>query len=83
MHRHCGAWRAAATVYYFSPADAFRIFTADESICIVAGTPTRCIMEGRPSSMSGYSTSSQRKPRGRVHYFVNEANEPMAMVWVC
>jgi quercetin dioxygenase-like cupin family protein len=51
----------------------------DESICIVAGTAT-CIVEGRRYSMSGYSTALE--PRGRVHYFVNETNEPMAMVWV-
>jgi oxalate decarboxylase/phosphoglucose isomerase-like protein (cupin superfamily) len=30
--------------------------------------------------MTGYSTALE--PRGRVHYFVNETNEPMAMVWV-
>jgi quercetin dioxygenase-like cupin family protein len=51
----------------------------DESICIVGGTAT-CIVEGRRYSMSGYSTALE--PRGRVHYFVNETNEPMAMVWV-
>jgi quercetin dioxygenase-like cupin family protein len=51
----------------------------DESICIVDGTAT-CIVEGRRYSMTGYSTALE--PRGRVHYFVNETNEPMAMVWV-
>ncbi len=51
----------------------------DESICIVGGTAT-CIVEGRRYSMSGYSTALE--PRGRVHYFVNETNEPMEMVWV-
>jgi 2-keto-3-deoxy-L-rhamnonate aldolase RhmA/quercetin dioxygenase-like cupin family protein len=51
----------------------------DESICIVGGTAT-CVVEGRRYSMSGYSTALE--PRGRVHYFVNETNEPMAMVWV-
>ena len=51
----------------------------DESICIVGGTAT-CIVEGRRYTMSGYSTALE--PRGRVHYFVNETNEPMAMVWV-
>jgi 2-keto-3-deoxy-L-rhamnonate aldolase RhmA/quercetin dioxygenase-like cupin family protein len=51
----------------------------DESICIVDGTAT-CVVEGRRYSMSGYSTALE--PRGRVHYFVNETNEPMAMVWV-
>jgi 2-keto-3-deoxy-L-rhamnonate aldolase RhmA/quercetin dioxygenase-like cupin family protein len=51
----------------------------DESICIVGGTAT-CIVEGRRYSMSDYSTALE--PRGRVHYFVNETNEPMEMVWV-
>jgi 2-keto-3-deoxy-L-rhamnonate aldolase RhmA/quercetin dioxygenase-like cupin family protein len=51
----------------------------DESICIVNGTAT-CVVEGRRYTMSGYSTALE--PRGRVHYFVNETNEPMAMVWV-
>jgi quercetin dioxygenase-like cupin family protein len=51
----------------------------DESICIVGGTAT-CIVEGRRYSMSGYSTALE--PRGRVHYFVNETNETMAMIWV-
>jgi 2-keto-3-deoxy-L-rhamnonate aldolase RhmA/quercetin dioxygenase-like cupin family protein len=51
----------------------------DESICIVSGTAT-CVVEGRRYTMSGYSTALQ--PRGRVHYFVNETNQPMEMVWV-
>ena len=55
------------------------IHNFDESICIVAGTAT-CVVEGRRYSMSGYSTALE--PRGRVHYFINETNEPMEMVWV-
>jgi 2-keto-3-deoxy-L-rhamnonate aldolase RhmA/quercetin dioxygenase-like cupin family protein len=51
----------------------------DESICIVDGTAT-CIVEGRRYSMSGYSTALE--PRGRVHYFINETDQPMAMIWV-
>src|SRR6476620_2531481 len=51
----------------------------DESICIVGGTAT-CVVEGRRYSMSSYSTALE--PRGRVHYFVNETSEPMAMIWV-
>ncbi len=51
----------------------------DESICIVAGTAT-CVVEGRRYSMSGYSTALQ--PRGRVHYFINDSDQPMAMIWV-
>ncbi len=51
----------------------------DESICIVGGTAT-CIVEGRRYTMSGYSTALE--PRGRVHYFVNETEGPMEMIWV-
>ena len=51
----------------------------DESICIVEGTAT-CVVEGRRYAMSGYSTALQ--PRGRVHYFINETDQPMAMIWV-
>jgi 2-dehydro-3-deoxyglucarate aldolase/4-hydroxy-2-oxoheptanedioate aldolase len=51
----------------------------DESICIVDGTAT-CVVEGRLYSMQDYSTALQ--PRGRVHYFVNDTREPMAMIWV-
>jgi 2-keto-3-deoxy-L-rhamnonate aldolase RhmA/quercetin dioxygenase-like cupin family protein len=51
----------------------------DESICIVQGDAT-CVVEGRKYSMSGYSTALQ--PRGRVHYFINESDGPMAMIWV-
>jgi 2-keto-3-deoxy-L-rhamnonate aldolase RhmA/quercetin dioxygenase-like cupin family protein len=51
----------------------------DESICIVGGAAT-CVVEGRRYSMSGYSTALE--PRGRVHYFANETNEPMEMLWV-
>jgi len=51
----------------------------DESICIIEGTAT-CIVEGRRYEMSGCSTALQ--PRGRVHYFINESDAPMAMIWV-
>jgi len=51
----------------------------DESICIVDGTAT-CIVEGRKRSMSDCDTALQ--PRGRVHYFVNESQKSMAMIWV-
>jgi quercetin dioxygenase-like cupin family protein len=51
----------------------------DESICIVEGSAT-CVVEGRRYSMTGYSTALE--PRGRVHYFINEMDEPMAMIWV-
>ena len=51
----------------------------DESICIVEGLAT-CVVEGRRYRMSDRSTALQ--PRGRVHYFINEEADPMAMVWV-
>jgi 2-keto-3-deoxy-L-rhamnonate aldolase RhmA/quercetin dioxygenase-like cupin family protein len=51
----------------------------DESICIIEGTAT-CVVEGRRYSMTDCATALQ--PRGRVHYFINETKEPMAMVWV-
>ncbi len=51
----------------------------DESICIIEGVAT-CIVEGRRYQMSNLETAMQ--PRGRVHYFINESNNPMAMIWV-
>lgn len=51
----------------------------DESICIVEGI-AKCVVEGRDYTMSGCSTALQ--PRGRVHYFMNDSQKPMAMVWV-
>lgn len=51
----------------------------DESICILSGEAT-CIVEGRRYTMSGGATALQ--PRGRVHYFINESNGPMEMLWV-
>jgi quercetin dioxygenase-like cupin family protein len=51
----------------------------DESICIIQGNAT-CVVEGRRYRMSDNSTALQ--PRGRVHYFITETQEPMAMLWV-
>ncbi len=51
----------------------------DESICIIEGEAT-CFVEGRRYIMSDLSTAIQ--PRGRVHYFINNSQEPMAMIWV-
>jgi quercetin dioxygenase-like cupin family protein len=51
----------------------------DESICIVEGSAT-CIVEGRRYTMSDRATALQ--PRGRIHYFINETHQPMAMLWV-
>ncbi len=51
----------------------------DESISIIEGRAT-CIVEGRRHAMTAGETALE--PRGRVHYFVNESNGPMAMIWV-
>lgn len=51
----------------------------DESICILSGEAT-CVVEGRRYSMGHCATALQ--PRGRVHYFINESNGPMEMIWV-
>jgi 2-keto-3-deoxy-L-rhamnonate aldolase RhmA/quercetin dioxygenase-like cupin family protein len=51
----------------------------DESICIISGRAT-CVVEGRRYAMSGCATALQ--PRGRVHYFINESDGPMEMLWV-
>jgi mannose-6-phosphate isomerase-like protein (cupin superfamily) len=51
----------------------------DESITIIAGTAT-CVVEGRRYSLSDNATALV--PRGRCHYFMNEGNVPMAMIWV-
>lgn len=51
----------------------------DESITIIEGLAT-CNVEGRIHQMSGLSTALQ--PRGRIHYFINDTKDPMAMIWV-
>ncbi len=51
----------------------------DESICIIDGTAT-CVVEGRRYSLSAGATALV--PRGRVHYFIDETDAPMAMIWV-
>lgn len=51
----------------------------DESICIISGQAT-CVVEGRRYTMQDCATALQ--PRGRVHYFINDSNGPMEMLWV-
>ena len=51
----------------------------DESICIIEGTAI-CVVEGRHYQLGNCSTALV--PRGRVHYFINESEKPMAMIWV-
>ncbi|APW58930.1 cupin domain-containing protein [Paludisphaera borealis] len=50
----------------------------DESISIIDGDAL-CIVEGRRHPMRD---ATALQPRGRVHYFINESDEPMAMIWV-
>lgn len=51
----------------------------DESICIINGAAT-CLVEGRTYGMSDCATAMV--PRGRVHYFINQSNAAMEMIWV-
>lgn len=51
----------------------------DESICIIRGQAT-CLVEGKRHYLSDCATALV--PRGRVHYFINEREDPMAMLWV-
>ncbi len=51
----------------------------DESICIIDGAAS-CLVEGRPYSLANCTTAMI--PRGRVHYFVNESEATMDMIWV-
>ncbi len=51
----------------------------DESICIIQGQAS-CIVEGRKHTLSRCATALQ--PRGRIHYFINQTQEPMGMIWV-
>ena len=51
----------------------------DESICIIEGEAA-CVVEGRQYALSGCATAIV--PRGRVHYFINKTDRPMAMIWV-
>jgi quercetin dioxygenase-like cupin family protein len=65
----------------FSPGGRLpaHIHDFDESICIIDG-PATCVVEGRRYTMNSCATALQ--PRGRVHYFTNESQQPMTMIWV-
>lgn len=65
----------------FSPGGRLpaHVHDFDESICIISGEAT-CIVEGRRYKMSDGATALQ--PRGRVHYFINETQSTMEMLWV-
>ena len=51
----------------------------DESIYIIEGEAT-CFVEGRLYHMSNGDTAMQ--PRGRIHYFINNSDTTMSMIWV-
>jgi quercetin dioxygenase-like cupin family protein len=51
----------------------------DESITIVEGGAT-CLVAGRRYALSGCDTALV--PQGQPHRFINETDEPMAMIWV-
>lgn len=51
----------------------------DESISIIDGEAV-CIVEGRRYTLSDNATAMV--PRGRVHYFINDSDSPMSMLWV-
>jgi len=51
----------------------------DESICIIQGNAI-CHVEGQRYSLDDCATAMV--PRGRVHYFVNESQTTMDMIWV-
>jgi 2-dehydro-3-deoxyglucarate aldolase/4-hydroxy-2-oxoheptanedioate aldolase len=51
----------------------------DESICIIDGQAI-CVVEGRRYTMGDCQTAMV--PRGRVHYFINETEAAMGMIWV-
>ena len=51
----------------------------DESICIIRGDAS-CLVEGRQYSLNDCATAMV--PRGRVHYFINESEHQMDMIWV-
>ncbi len=51
----------------------------DESICIISGE-ANCLVEGRKYTLSDRATAMI--PRGRVHYFINESDSTMEMIWV-
>ena len=65
----------------FSPGASLPCHTHlyDESITIVEGGAT-CLVAGRRYSLSGCDTALV--PKGEPHRFINETDQPMAMVWV-
>jgi 2-keto-3-deoxy-L-rhamnonate aldolase RhmA/quercetin dioxygenase-like cupin family protein len=50
----------------------------DQSICIIRGH-AHCRVEGRKYALTDCTTAMV--PRGRVHYFINESENQMDMIW--
>jgi quercetin dioxygenase-like cupin family protein len=65
----------------FNPGSSLpcHIHDYDESISIVEGKAT-CEVAGRRYSLSGLDTAFV--PQGKPHRFLNESDDPMAMIWV-
>ena len=55
------------------------IHQCDESITIVEGAAT-CLVQGKMYSLADYDTAFV--PEGKPHRFLNNADGPMAMIWV-
>ena len=51
----------------------------DESICIIDGEAS-CLVEGHRYTLKDCDTAMV--PRGRVHFFINDTNTTMDMIWV-
>jgi len=64
----------------FAPAGRLpaHLHDFDESICIIEGQAT-CVVEGRRYRPADGTTAFV--PRGHVHYFINESDADMAMIW--
>jgi quercetin dioxygenase-like cupin family protein len=81
FNRDLGGFEMSGGFGLFAPGGRLpcHLHDFDESITIVGGEAT-CVVEGRRYRLSGGATALV--PRGRCHYFVNETDRPMAMVWV-
>ena len=52
----------------------------DAATTVVQGTAI-CTVEGRPHPL--VERSAVLVPRGRLHCFANEMDQPVALIWVC
>jgi quercetin dioxygenase-like cupin family protein len=81
FNQHLGTSEMSGGYGRFAPGARLpcHLHDFDESITIVEGVAV-CIVEGRRYQLSDNMTALC--PRGRSHYFVNESDRPMAMIWV-